>query len=513
MSEEILAQITETPKQISSEGLVEFGKVERLTCKQDFRYFLYNYVWTYTDDGRALQFPKYAYLEKVIDMMLGSRKNVIKKSRQLLLSWLSASLAVWDCNFRENLLDLFISISEDDAWELKRKAQFLYDHLPSWMRGSLKYENKGEMTWEFINPTTKIKSESRILCLPSKPTAGSGYSPYRVFLDEAAKLQYGMEILGSVKPSVDRAGYLNLISSGYDKNTLGYMFNRIYENAPANGFKRIFLHYSEHPDKTAEWKAEAEKGYTPLQWNQNYEGMMEGEAGQPVYGNFNRIKSVKEIKPVLGVPMLMGWDTGYPQGIIWAQILEEDRRKKIFIYMDFTGEEKADDIADVAQRVIRLHQIEFPQWNIKNPNQVRHYGDPHGKNKEDLDKRTRFQKVREETGINILWNYHRSETAIPNICPKFNLQGDGEPDIYIHPRCEMLISGFAGGYHHKEYKEIRAYDPTPVPNIYSHAQKALEFIVNNNFCEFDEDYQEREPLRPRRKIYSNWVGGRVGTGL
>lgn len=380
----LVTPITKKPvTDITPEQLAEWCYIEKERCQRDFRYYLFNYVYITTPDGQVILYPQVPAADRIIGMLLNESFNIFKKSRRMAFSWIIGAISDWDDNFQRNKEIGFVSISEEDSKKLKTKAQFIYDHLPPWMKTPLLYENKTEMVFDHRNENnTDISEPSTILSLPASPNAGSGHGFYRGFLDEAAKLEYGEQIFSAMNLACT-GGQMNIVSSGQDRLTTGKMFHRIFEGAPENGFKRTFYHYSENPWWTPELIKTEKQKMTPLQWNQEMEGVMEGEAGQPVYTNFDRIKSVKEIKPVLGIPMLLGWDTGFPQGIVWAQILEEGQRQKIFIYMDFTGEEKADDIVDVAQRVIRLHQIEFPQWNIKNWNQVKHYGDPHGKNKED----------------------------------------------------------------------------------------------------------------------------------
>jgi hypothetical protein len=95
----------------------------------------------------------------------------------------------------------------------------------------------------------------------------------------------------------------------------------VYKN-PKNKFLVFQLHYSANPNKKDPSYRDTIKSSMPIrQYMQEYELQWESYAGTPVYPDYQRsIHGSKEpIAPVLGLPLLRGWDFGLTPACVIAQ--------------------------------------------------------------------------------------------------------------------------------------------------------------------------------------------------
>jgi len=111
--------------------------MEWWSCHDDPYYFLTN--WAYTLDVHAVSdvikpFPKREYLRIIVDVWLKNNLLLVPKSRQMMMSWLFTSLYLWDTQFHEGRLTFFQSKKADDADDLVKRAKFVFDREPSFLR-------------------------------------------------------------------------------------------------------------------------------------------------------------------------------------------------------------------------------------------------------------------------------------------------------------------------------------------------------------------------------------------
>jgi hypothetical protein len=79
--------------------------------------------------------------------------------------------------------------------------------------------------------------------------------------------------------------------------------------------------------------------------------------------------------------------------------------------------------------------------------------------------------------------------------------GAGLPALIIDPRAHVLINGFMGGYHYKEYED-GTYGREPEKNFYSHTLNAVEYLMTQLQAQpirhrSDDDETEPEPYVSR----------------
>lgn len=173
---------------------------------------------------------------------------LILKARQLGISWLVLAYALWLCLYHPGRLALVFSIGQAEANEMLRRVHVMYWRLPADVRATLPKllkDNTEEMAWD---------NGSRVLSLPARKNAGSGYTASLVILDEFAKNQWAREIYTAVKPTIDGGGKMIILSSAYGA---GNLFHEMVEKARASlgRFAFAFLPWTARPGRDAAWYA------------------------------------------------------------------------------------------------------------------------------------------------------------------------------------------------------------------------------------------------------------------
>ncbi len=184
----------------------------------------------------------------VLWKFLTCRLLVILKARQLGISWLCCSYALWLCLFQSGKVVLCFSKGQEEANELIRRIKVLYERLPLWLRlalPALKKDNTRFLVWA---------NGSRVRSFPATKSAGRSFTGSLLILDEAAYLVWARQLYDAAKPTIDGGGQLIVLSSA---NGHGNLFHHLWIRAAAgfNSFVTIFLPWWARPERDAEWYA------------------------------------------------------------------------------------------------------------------------------------------------------------------------------------------------------------------------------------------------------------------
>jgi hypothetical protein len=115
----------------------ELQNIEWWNCFDSPYYFLTNWAFTLDvhDKERSIKtFPEKEYIKILVDVWLKNNLLLVPKSRQMMMSWLFTSLYLWDTQFHHGRLTFFQSKKADDADDLVKRAKFVYDHEPSFLK-------------------------------------------------------------------------------------------------------------------------------------------------------------------------------------------------------------------------------------------------------------------------------------------------------------------------------------------------------------------------------------------
>lgn len=186
--------------------------------------------------------------KELLGDIAGERLLLILKARQLGISWLVCAYVLWLCLYRPGRLILMFSIGQDEANELMRRVHVMYWRLSEDMRRELPAivkDNTEEMSWS---------NESRVQSLPSRKTAGSGYTASLIVLDEFAKNERAKELYTAVKPTIDGGGKMIILSSAHGT---GNLFHEMCERAQkgVGRFVFRFLPWWVRPGRDDAWYA------------------------------------------------------------------------------------------------------------------------------------------------------------------------------------------------------------------------------------------------------------------
>lgn len=200
------------------------------------------------DEQTVLPFHLWPAQIALLADILAERLLLILKARQLGISWLVLAYALWLCLYHPGRLVLVFSIGQDEANEMLRRVNAMYWRLSEALRGTLPAlvkENTEEMAWA---------NGSRILSLPARKSAGSGYTASLIILDEFAKNERADAIYTAVKPTIDGGGQMIVLSTAQGT---GNLFASLVTKARAgtSRFAFRFLPWQARPGRDAAWYA------------------------------------------------------------------------------------------------------------------------------------------------------------------------------------------------------------------------------------------------------------------
>lgn len=446
-------------------------------------------------DNPVKLIPDWKYLKYYVRIWQKYRLLAVPKSRRMTMSWTNIALFLHDAIFNRVRSFAFVSKKEEDAGELVKRAEFIFDHLP------------GERIPLELLPKKQVKAQ--VLAFPELDTVIQGYpmsaDQLRQFTfsgilgDECAFWPDAEKFYSASYPTVEGGGRMNLISS----RCPGFFQKLVYDQLdnqdiidetppvtphyplgddsimfwinPKNKFAVFDLHYTANPRKRDPAFREAVRSSMPVkEFMVEYERNWEAFDGKPVFEDYS--KAVHETKspndPHLGLPIMCGWDFGLTPACVAAQL----RGGQLFLLREFVAEHAS--IEKFAPYVMETLMQLFPEWRDQKKDYL-HFIDPAGLDPRDTDARTCAGVMHEQGLRNIAAGPMRWE-ARRKAVEHFLLRRtkDGPAFRVYPPHCPVLVKGFTGGYRYPErYTEVEPDgSPRPVKNRYSHPHDALQYL-------------------------------------
>jgi hypothetical protein len=239
-------------------------KIQRLwlEAKADCRTFIERWVKIEDRDVLGLAIPFHLWDKQVeaLNAFLGERLMIVLKARQLGLTWLALSFAVWCMLFISGFSVVALSQKETpDAKELVRRVVFILRHLPKWMTIEKPQAppHYPRPVWEATTLTVTIShtgaEPSTFLAMASAPGSGRSFTASLVILDEWAFQEYAREIYSAAFPTINRATGGKVIGLSTAKR--GTLFEEICLKARAklNNFVLVFLPWFADPRRDTQW--------------------------------------------------------------------------------------------------------------------------------------------------------------------------------------------------------------------------------------------------------------------
>lgn len=267
------------------------------------------------DAAGAIQFELWPHLLRRARAWQ-SRKyhEIILKARQLGLSWLAAAYALWTALRQASAKVLLISDTQDDAEELMRKVQFIYEHLdvPAWVKPAFLKWNTEELV---------ISGGGHILCVPSTERGGRGFTATLIICDENAWHLHALANFAAYSPAALDGGQMIILSTA--NGTTGFFHDQFvaaqveleawrHEQGPAPIFRPVFIGALDRPDRDAAWYDRARRTYPglPQLFKQEYP-LSADEAFVQLLGlvfpQFDQETHVREFDPMPWEQCLYRW--------------------------------------------------------------------------------------------------------------------------------------------------------------------------------------------------------------
>lgn len=221
-------------------------QIEIARCAASPLYFVLHYCQIY--DSVAKGWIRFGLWQQQIDALMtfhDEQRVIVLKARQLGMSWLALSYALWQMIFQPIATVLVFSADEKSAAYLLgiERIRGMYEQLPKWMRPATEIDNA--TTWQLDN-----KSSARSFA----KTGGDSYTATLAIVDEADVVPDLLGMLRRIEPTVNAGGKLLLISRP-DKDKPESEFKRIYRDAREgnNAYKAVFLAWWVRPERDQAW--------------------------------------------------------------------------------------------------------------------------------------------------------------------------------------------------------------------------------------------------------------------
>ena len=167
----------------------EWQADERERCRLEPWHWLSNYVWTIQKDesvegSKVAQFPCDEYLRYIYDLMFREHFLCIDKSRQMRMTWLLMSYALWKAQFNEKEEIICQTKKEDVAdTELVKRAYFMAINQPFWLRPQFGKTDSSYCSLKFPRTNSLIRG------IPKGGDQIRSYNPTTTIIDEAGFLE------------------------------------------------------------------------------------------------------------------------------------------------------------------------------------------------------------------------------------------------------------------------------------------------------------------------------------
>ena len=223
-------------------------------------YFITKYAKIYDEFSRD-HIPFILWKKQVwlLERILTNGRNVVLKGRQLGITWLCITIALWLIVHGNGVSIGLYSMRETEAYDLLRRLRRMFEQLPSWMVQHLVQDEDQQSFWSFKNGT-------KIRALSAK--SGDSYQFSFVILDEASLIPNLKQLLTRLLPALNSVpGSILAMISRSNKEEPNHEFHKRYIAGKRNieenmvrweGMFSSFLPWHANPTTSKKWY-EAEK--------------------------------------------------------------------------------------------------------------------------------------------------------------------------------------------------------------------------------------------------------------
>lgn len=239
-------------------------KIEKLTsqqqikewkkCHDDPLYFINNYVQIKAGQEGRKFFNTYEFQDDIINLINENKDTIILKSRQMGISTILSSYALWLALFNDDKLILIVSNKLKAAQSLLRKIKYAYRFLPDFLRERATVNNTS---------TFSFQNDSEIIASAASEDTARGEGASLLIFDEVAMLNYGLvtQMWASIYPTLATGGRAVLLSTpkGSGKNFFYEKWKGCNLENNENNFVGYKLMWYMHPDRDEKWRNDQTK--------------------------------------------------------------------------------------------------------------------------------------------------------------------------------------------------------------------------------------------------------------
>jgi hypothetical protein len=264
-------------------------KQEYMKCMMDPVHFMRKYCYIQHPKKGRILFHLYPFQESVLNEVRNNNYNIINKSRQLGISTLVAGFSLWLMLFHQDKTILCIATKQDTAKSMVTKVSYMYDNLPTWLRGPKKPLENNKLS-------LKLANGSQIVASSAAPDAGRSYAVSLLIIDEAAFITDIDKIYTAIKPTIATGGRCIALSS---PNGVGNWFHKKWVESidgKQGSFHHILLNWDVHPERDIKWYNEEKANFSPREFAQEYECDFLGSGHTVVNGEMLKFAEMTWVK-------------------------------------------------------------------------------------------------------------------------------------------------------------------------------------------------------------------------
>ncbi len=421
-------------------------------------------VRTLDATGGIKPFPDYPFARGLVDALCKNRILIVAKSRQMMATWTVCAWMLFSAHCGEPGIYILLSKGARDTGELIERLRVMVTNLPEDLRDGIRVKAE-----EVVLP-----SQSRIIALPATEYAPRMHSPKGVFWDEMAFTTRSEGIWAAVKPAVDSGGSFVGVSTPNGTDNVFYM---LYTDR-SNGFGKLRLHWSQHPQRDEAWLTEARRGLSQARWRQEYEIDFDVLADR-VYDEFEPelhiLARPYRWNPAAG-RTCRGIDFGYRHPyVVWVQVTPDG---EMTVFDEWEGfDATIDEMAKAIREVDSRHGITEAEVTWSGC-------DPAGAAVSDsgLSAVDRLG----QRGFKLVWRTSEVMTGV-ELVKSLLLDANGRVRLRFSPDLKRTL------YHLRHYRWEQGQDRPAKDDVHDHAMDALRYLIVNLYAQ--------KPV--------NWSGARV----
>ena len=257
-------------------------KAEIIRCGKDPHYFINTYVRIQHPVRGLIPFKTFDYQDVLIQDYIDHRFNVILKARQLGISEITASYAVWLMLFHRNKNILVMASKAETAKNIIKKVKMALAKLPDWLKIASEITNN--------RLSVELSNGSQIKAIATSDDAGRSEALSLLIIDEAAFVKNLEDLWTGLLPTVTAGGNIIVLST---PNGVGNLFHKLYVDAEnsENEFHQNMLMWWVHPERIEDLQDDPDRpGFKTSTWYRSEikkTNMSPREIAQEFECNFN----------------------------------------------------------------------------------------------------------------------------------------------------------------------------------------------------------------------------------